>query len=410
VFDPTIHANAIARHLQPADFIENKLLLNPAYRDAVIEKAVALGRSGFNSVSLLKNKLRDKDVYQLTDVAERLVIRHVTKNIRRLTGVKQDDRDFIIQCIRRFLEDGGKYRVYKFDVKSFYESVSSGDLVSALESDEGFSGQSACVLRSFFGELSNAGVSGLPRGLGLSATLAEYLLRSFDHHASELNEVWFYARFVDDIFIITDGSEAKKELVCSVTSALPQGLSFNSKSVAIDFEGFKKGVTGIAHVFDFLGYQFTVDRPRRRSDGKIARVVKIDIASKKVKKIKSRAAMALVRFANDANFADLHARIRLLTSNFNFVDRRSGVRRVSGIYFNYPLIDLDSSVALGELDKYLRNVLSSGHPRNKLRPKITPAQRATLTRLTFSAGYSKKHFFSFSPVQLAQLTSCWSHA
>lgn len=405
-----MHAGAIARHLKPADFIEDALLLNVDYRNEIIDQAVSLARTGFTSISLLKSDLSGKDVYQLTDMSQRLVVRHITRNIRRLTGVKQDNREFIIQCITRFLEEGTRYRIYKFDVKSFYESVCSEKIVSTLASDEGFSGQSASVLQSLFIELNKAGVSGLPRGFGLSATLAEFLLRPFDQRLSEMKHVWFYARFVDDIFIITDGNEVQQNFVGRVSDFLPDGLEFNQKSSVMDFEGFKKGVSGAAHTFDFLGYQFSVSKPYRRSDDKIGRKVELDIAPKKVRKIKTRVAISLVKFASDGNFTDLHARIRLLTSNFNFVDRRTAVRRVAGIYYNYPLIDAEGSTALRQLDVFLRNVLTSPHPKNRLRPVLSPPQRAALVRLTFSAGFRRKRFFNFSPVRLAALTSCWSYA
>ena len=411
MFDPTIHARSIARRFEASDFIENKLLLEPAHRQAVIEKAVDIGHVGFKSIALLKNQLRGKDVYRLTDMSDRLVVRHIASNIRRLTKVKQDDREFIIKCIQRILQEGVKCRIYKFDIETFYERVKTEQIVEALENDEGFSGQSAAALRSLFVELRKAGVSGLPRGLGVSATLAEYLLRPFDRRISEMDNVWFYARFVDDIFVITSGVELKSDFVSSASSALPPGLSFNKKSGSLDFDGFLSGESGTAGSFDFLGYRFAVDRPYRRpSDKKIVRNVTLDISEKKVKKIKSRVALSLVNFANDKNYARLHARIRLLTSNFNFVDRRTAVRRVAGIYFNYALIDSDTSVALRDLDAFLRNSLMSNHPRNRLYPALTLLQRLSLARLTFSTGFRQKRFFAFGPVQLVELTSCWSHA
>ncbi|OYY75727.1 MAG: hypothetical protein B7Y43_18380 [Sphingomonas sp. 28-62-20] len=389
----------------------DRQLADPNYKQAIIERAVTLGQNGFPALAVQRNNLRGKTVYQLKDLSERLVVRHINRNIRRLTGVKQDNREFIIKCVSGFLSEGTRYRAYKFDVKAFYESVSPIEIVRDLEADEGFSGQSAAALSSFFVEMGKLGVTGLPRGLGLSATLAEYLLRPFDARVSDMAHVWFYARFVDDIFIITDGNEDQSRFTHDVAAALPSGLTFNSKSTAFTFDEYRNGSSGVAHAFDFLGYRFTVNRPeRRRVDSRIGRQVMLDIAPSKVRRIKTRIALSLVQFKKDHSYADLVARIRLLTSNFNFIDRGTGVRRVAGIYFNYPLVDFDRSTALPSLDKFLRNSVLSNHPKNHVYPAVTAAERRGLAQLSFSDGFKDRRFFSFGPARLVELTACWSHA
>ena len=411
LFDPTIHPRTLVRHFRPADFVADNQLLDGAYKANVIEEAVKIGVAGFTGLSVLTNKLRGKEVYQIQDMAQKLVLRHVNKNIRYLTGVKQDDRQFIIKCLRSLVSEGTMFRAYKFDIKSFYENVSPHEVVLSLQSDIGFSGQSAAALKSFFVQLDQLGIKGLPRGLGLSATLAEYLLRPFDDVVANANGVWFYARFVDDIFIITDGRENQKSFETLVASALPKGLEFNSKSDCMDFGAFKKNDTGLENEFDFLGYRFEVHKPERVGlANKIARKVTLDIAPSKVRRIKSRVAISLLKFSDDGDYVALRDRIRILTSNFNFVDRNTGVRRVAGIYFNYPLVQYENSNALPALDRFLRNALMSGNPKNSLFPTLSDEQRQQLVQLSFSKGFKMKRFFSYGPVRLKQITSCWSHA
>ena len=308
------------------------------------------------------------------------------------------------------LREGTSYRVYKFDVKSFYENAHVDMILDRLKNDEGFSGQSSVALDSFFRIAKMNGIDELPRGLGLSATLAEYLLRPFDDSIVDMPHVWFFARFVDDIFIITSGREDPKEFVRSAESLLPQGLEFNRKSEVFDFGKLMKGQTGLAHGIDFLGYRFHVSHPMRAGDRGVLRTVTLDIAPNKVRRLKTRIAKSLLRFSADSNYPDLRARVRLITGNFNFVDRASGIRRVSGIYFNYPLVDLATSTAIPDLDKFMRNMVMSPHPQNKLRPALTTAQRRELTRLTFRDGHKNKRFYSFNPGRLVQLRSVWQHA
>jgi len=410
MYDPTIHARSIARHFVPGDFIADPTLLNEHDRNAVIERAVEIGAAGFATVAFLKSDLRGKAIHQVTDMAELLVLRHVSKNIRRITGAKQDNRQFIIECVRTMLREGTSYRVYKFDIKSFYENSNIDGIIDRLQNDEGFSGQSSVALSTFFSVAKGVGVHGLPRGLGLSATLAEYLLRPFDEAISSMDHVWFYARFVDDIFVVTSGREDRKDFYRHAEGALPNGLEFNKKSEVFDFDKFEKKNPGHAHSIDFLGYRFNVSRPERSDELGVMRNVTLDIAPPKVRKIKTRIAKSLLKFAQDGNYIDLRSRFRLITGNFNFVDRATGIRRVSGIHFNYPLVDLNSSKALPDLDKFLRNAVMAPHPRNKLRPALTQAQRRELVRLTFRSGHEKKRFYSFTPVRLVALGSVWQHA
>lgn len=411
MYDLTMHAKSIARHFLPGDFIADPSLLKEDVRKAVIDKAVQIGAAGFSSVAFMKSKLRGKAIYQVTDMAQLLVLRHVSKNIRRITGVKQDNRQFIVECIRTMLREGTPYRVYKFDIKSFYESVNIEQILKHLKNNEGFSGQSASALDTFFKVANATGISGLPRGLGLSATLAEYLLRPFDDGVVGIPHVWFYARFVDDIFIVTSGRENRDEFIQKMKALLPDGLRFNQKSNFFDFYKFSKSQTGLAHSIDYLGYRFNVSHVTQSPVGKgLTRIVTLDIAPTKVKKLKTRIAKSLLQFSIDGKYGDLLSRIRLITGNFNFVDRSTGIRRVSGIYFNYPLVDSNQSNSIVELDKFLRNIIMSSHPGNKLRPALTLAQRRELVRLTFKDGHTKKRFYSFHPVRLVELKSVWQHA
>jgi hypothetical protein len=411
MYDPTIHARTIARHFRPHDFIADPSLLQPQNVQNAIDQAVAIGRSGFGQINLRSARLRGSFVHRIEGIAENLVLRHITRNIRRVTSVKQDDRQFIVSCIRTLLQEGTPFRVYKFDVKSFYESVLPADLLRDLASDLAFSGQSVRALKSLFDQLHLSGVVGLPRGMAISATLAEYLMRPFDRTVSEMPGVWYYSRFVDDMLFITDAREDIIDFVDICARTLPYGLHFNAKSRLFDFVPFNKSTPkATEHRFSFLGYEFDVSTAYRGSDNRIHRDVNLDIAPAKVAKLKTRIAKSLITYRQDNHFYNLRDRMRVLTGNFNFVDRTTGVRRTSGIYFNYPLIDGSTSRALPTLDAFLRKALTASRPENRLYPTLTPHQRTLLLGLSFTTGHNAKRFFSFRPERLAQLTACWHYA
>lgn len=413
MFDTTIHAKTLARHLHASDFYADPSLKNPVARAQLLDRAAAIGAQGYAALSLKKARLRKKWVYQFANLEDALVARHLTANIRRVTAVKQDDRQFIVQCIKSMCEEAVPFWVHKYDVKGFYESIDADDLVARLRSDIAFSGQSSRVLDSLFSQFAAQGISGLPRGLALSATLSEYLMRGFDHTVSQLPGVRFYARFVDDIVIITSPRDDAAQFDGLVREALPVGLQFNDKSDVAKLLGFQKGNNkpDLEDDFQFLGYSFAVSKAYRDPGrNKIVRRVEIDISDRKVRKLKTRVSRSLIRFKADGNYADLRDRIRLLTSNFTFHDIATGAKRPSGIYFNYPLVDAELSEALPALDAYLRSAIASPSPKNKLKPTISPAQRRELLRLTFTDGFVNRRFFHFPAVRLEQLKACWAYA
>jgi hypothetical protein len=132
------------------DFEADKNLFDPAYRAQVVDRAVLAGQSGFGPLQVVASSLRGKPVYQLAHLSDLLVVRHLTAGVRRITGVRQDNRQFIVECIRALLADGTAFRVFKFDIKSFYESVKIDDVLGKLRNDAAFSGQSSRALDSLF--------------------------------------------------------------------------------------------------------------------------------------------------------------------------------------------------------------------------------------------------------------------
>lgn len=412
MYDASINAKTIARQFRPFDFVSDPTLLNEEFKQEIIADAVKIGQTGYIGLRLKQSKLRGNAIYQFEGLTELLVARHIAANVKRITGVKQDNRQFIIECLRSLLREGIPFRAYKLDIRGFYENIDASQILQKLRSNEGFSGQSALSLRSFFHELQSQSIHGLPRGIGLSATLAEYFLKDFDETVSNHPEVWFFVRFVDDIFVITSGRECSQDFETKLARALPHGLAFNAKKRSVmDFQKFSKSQTGIEHSFSYLGYEFHVTHIKRNSLNRtLIRDVTLDIASSKVRKIKIRVMRAMIAFKRDNDYDLLRSRIRLLTSNFNFIDRQTTVRRVSGIYFNYPMTDFAHSKSLPALDRFLKNVIMSSHPKNKWRPTITKSQRLELLNLTFSGGFQSKRFFNFGPSLLANLVSCWRYA
>ncbi len=410
MYDSTLHAKTLARQIRKTDFEPGLLQIQLAQKPSAIARAVEVANAGFQSVALRRANIAGREVFQQSSLPEALITRHISENIRRVTNVRQGDRQSIVNCVRSLVSEGTAFNVLKLDIKSFYESVDPGATVKKLRNDAAFSRQSVEVLDSFFRSLQQQGVRGFPRGLELSATLAEYVMRDFDRAVSHLSGVRFYSRYVDDIFILTSPAVQPADIIYDAGGNLPEGLSFRrTKTRVCQFNRQISANPTVQYDFTFLGYCIKVTNILRSSDG-LRRQVDIDIAPAKVRKIKRRIALAILDYNNGGSFADLHDRIKILTSNYEFYDNRTGARRLAGIRYNYALIDPRESGSLAALDLFLYNALYSNNPKNRLRPTLSYPQRRCLWGYSFTSGFRSNRFFTFSQNDLHRITRCWSHA
>lgn len=109
--------------------------------------------------------------------------------------------------------------------------------------------------------------------------------------------------------------------------------------------------------FDYLGYQFLVRNPTRQEagkikDGELCRKVHVDIARKKIKRIKTRIVRSLLSYAKSNDWELLRDRIAFLTQNFSVYNPKAGGKKVAGIYHSYPLIS-EGAAGLKDLDRFL---------------------------------------------------------
>ena len=218
---------SLADVLRKTDFGPNALSKNPALKDQTIENAVKAAKNGLAGLTFKKNELRGKYVYKIERLEYELVLRKLDKNIRRLTRVKQSDRHNIVRALKSILSEGSNFRIYKLDLKNFYETIPMSELLDKLSKDSGFPKDSISIFSAFKQILIQNTISGTPRGVAISATLSEYYLRDFDKNIPRLSSVYFYCRYVDDMLIVTTAEEQPKSFLKSIIRQLPKGLSIN---------------------------------------------------------------------------------------------------------------------------------------------------------------------------------------
>ena len=321
------------------------------------------------------------------------VIKQLQRNIHRIYGVKQANRHNLVCQLRDML--GGKFpfEVVRTDISSFYESIDRKRLVEKLDRDQLLSPASKKYIKQVldsYGKISGA-ATGVPRGVGISAYLAELYLRPVDNAIRAIPGLVLYCRFVDDIVAVFARPSAGKDLGSFkdviITVLAEEGLTHNPDKTA----EFKMADASLKK-FEYLGYRFVL------KPGKFA----ISPSAAKVAKYRARMNAAFAGYWHEkpinprSAFRKLVGRIKFLTGNTRLSNSKSCA--VTGIYFNNSIVTDLSSFKL--LDK-------------RLKTRITELKRTSLQKqlknLKFTTGFEQRRYHNFSSRELQTIVEAWKH-
>lgn len=417
MYDQSFNFISVSKVLRKNDFYLRPWLRNPLSKTAEVEAAVTRSDDGYESYSFLASSiLRGKNVYRVPAFSHELVLRKIDKNLRMAKSLYSPSRDTIVANLRALIAESAQFKIYRLDIKSFYESFTASNVLSAVYGIKGLSPQTKKHIKDIIEHHTVVGGLGIPRGMALSATLSEVVMSSFDSSIKTMAGVYFYSRYVDDIIVITGGEEHSKQFLAKVSKLLPPGLHLNTKKQELcsapDSSGYKKSQQPempLLFSFEYLGYSFSVYEPPEKNG---SREVVLDIADSKIKKIKTRLTKAYLDYCKNRNFELLEMRVKFLTSNFSVLDINRGGYRLAGIYHNYHRIDEAKSTALAILDEYLylATMSSYGKVFDRFFSITSVAQRRRLLTFSFKRGFSERNYFHFNRSQFKAIRECWEYA
>jgi len=375
------------------DVIQNKLLNESYIFDDFISK-----------------KVNGKDGFDCANASDELVLKKLNDNIKRLFKVRTSDRHAIVKQTISLLRDSQPISIIRLDIKNFYEEIDRQKVIQFVNEQWLLSHQNRMLLKSFNESTSLGGISGLPRGLSISSTLAEIGLRKFDSKVRKIKDVYYYGRYVDDmiIFCTRDPSEIIDE-ISKLLSDLNLNLSFNEKTYV--FNANKP--TNNEEFIDYLGYKIIFEtQPLQEKSRKIT----VQISDKKIHKIKNRLHKAFRSYTRTRTFNLLEARLKFLTGNQYIIGDIERTKLKSGIYYNYPLITTKHQVK--KLDTFYQKLLSSKAPHmikamsliknhNKSRGAKKHGRLQQLERMSFTFGYENKVMNSFNKKMSRKIKGCW---
>ncbi|MGU0779305.1 antiviral reverse transcriptase Drt3a [Pseudomonas aeruginosa] len=323
------------------------------------------------------------------------VVKQLQRNIHRIYGVKQANRHDLVCQLRDILRSRFPFEIVRTDISSFYESVDRKRLFEKLDRDQLLSPASKKYIKQIldsYGDIS-AAATGVPRGVGISAYLAELYLRPVDIAIKKLPGLVLYCRFVDDIVAVFARPPAGKALGSFkdqiITIFGKNGLTHNTA---------KTSELNLADTnpkkFEYLGYRFLVE-----SGGK----VDISPSAAKVAKYRARIDSAFADYWQEkpvrprSAFRKLVGRIKFLTGNTRLSNSKSCA--VTGVYFNNSIATNLKSLTL--LDKQLNRRIE-GLNRISLQKQ--------LKKLKFTSGFEQRRYHNFSTKELQTIVRAWKHA
>ena len=323
-------------------------------------------------------------------LCQNLVLRKLFKNIKRIYSIQQADRNCIVKQMIILLEENVDIRVVRLDVRHFYESINREKALKKIIEDSRLSYHSIILLTSLFNNAVIKAGEGLPKGLGISAAMAEIYMKYFDFEIKRIQGVYYYARFVDDIIVFCSSDRSQREVWSYAEKGLQKlGLELNEEK-----SYYWQPIQNIPEL-TYLGYTF---RKEQNS-------LEVSISAKKLKVIKSRLTWAFVSYAKSHDYDLLKQRIKFLTGNFTLYRSDSLTPIKVGIYFNYKMAtDIKS---FDELDRYYQRILHCQNGRLCSRFTLSKAELKSLEKYSFRFGYTSHVNHHFTINQIERITECW---
>ncbi|MEY4589012.1 MAG: hypothetical protein RL497_1088 [Pseudomonadota bacterium] len=323
------------------------------------------------------------------------VSKQVQANIRKLYQVKQGNRNLIISQLEKTLGDSFPKIVIRTDIKGFYENISQSILMNKLNTDPLLTHSSKKFIfktlnsyRKLSGEMK-----GIPRGLGVSAYLAEIYINSFDEAINNHPDVLFYARYVDDILVAFNPNPLM------MAQDYFKFLQEQAINLEMELHAIGAGKTVVAELttpknvtINYLGY--------RLQFGNKETVVSLSSNKFDLYKLKIDKSFELYdkgKFSNEKMARKiLIKRIRFLTGNTRLLNNKRNA--LVGIYFSNS--KANDIAILNGLDQYLIRKVSVGYP---------PSVKSRITNMSFKEGFELKKYFKYSERDLKLIVAAWKN-
>jgi len=356
-------------------------------------------------------------VYMVDDDNESyFAIKQLQSNIRRTFNVKAANRHSIMAQLKLLLNDNYPKFIIRTDVTHFFESIPHDKLLDCVENNTLLSVKSKKFIRAILSEYDNVKdvdadnplEQGIPRGVGISSYLSELYMKDFDEEIRKRPEVLFYARYVDDIFILISHIPLGKSIQDYYQEIVDK---FNLKGLVLKKEGDDKcslinlsQETGspINTTITYLGYKLYVEKQDRKT------TVKFGLSDNKIDKLKQRIDSCIDHFKQISRFDIKRARkeliwgLKLTTGNVRLSNTKKGIK--AGVFYSNNLLDIDYISDLDNLTTYLHGKFPIPHSKifasRTEKGNYVKSLRKRIQKFDFAENWKTRKMYDLSLQQL----------
>lgn len=320
--------------------------------------------------------IKEHQAFVAKNVDTRLVCQIIKLELRRCYRLLPSNMNSIIEGLKGLLDNPMPKILIRADIKSFFESIPQQELIDKLRDDGFITRRSLKYLRQImfeYNEISdNHDSVGVPRGLAFSSYLSELYMQSIDRTIKQMDGIYYYKRYVDDMVLVANPEVATTETYWENLSHL-----FGEYKLTLHEDSKKKFVNLLNETtecadFEYLGYRFMYSKGKLNLRLSEKRFTKYHILIDALFDIYAKCANYRTGKKNNIGegrlridaLKQLFERLKMLTSNGMLSGRKNYV--ATGIYYsNKHLTDYSQ---LQQLDEYLSALIED---INKFNPPMS---------------------------------------
>lgn len=369
------------------------------------------------SLTIDKHNYGGKEEFTLTESrASFYAMKQLLYNMKRTFKIEMSGRHQIMASIKHLLNMKMPIFIIRTDINSFYESIPQKHLLQKVYDNSLLSLKSKSFIKQVFQayesikdvNLTPAGV-GIPRGIGISAMLSEVYMQDIDQKIKSRAEVIYYARYVDDIFMIFTSLEGHNSL-----DDYYMDLHKEFKSIGLELKAIGDSKCKLITYrpddfnsvqFDYLGYKLNMSKSDKALE------TTFSLSDNKKVKIMERIDNAFHHFTTlskknlKAARRDLLDSLDYITGNFRLSNSKKHAK--AGLYYNNVLLD-----DLSELDQFTQ--LLHKHPISPNagsfsnlaeRQKFITALQKRIDIIDFRQRWEERKMYKFSMARIAEISS-----
>lgn len=300
-----------------------------------------------------------------TDWNQFYAMKILQRNLVHLFNVEMLNRHTVMANLKLLLNTKMPFYIIRTDVKSFFESIPQDQLFRMIERNSMLNTKTKSMVKKLFIDYENQKEKvrvprgkGVPRGIGISSPLSEIFMNPLDKQIRERQEVVFYVRYVDDIFMVLTSLGTEKTLKDYYNSIQE---TFSKYGLTLQPIGSSKCnlvdeySTTTDHAMDvsltYLGYHLYM----KKSKGVVT--TQFGLSDLRKDKLKERIDHIFTRFSHVVKVNPSHARrdlqdgLNLISGNIRLSKVKSGVK--VGFYYNNDLLDREDDFS--EIQNYLNS-------------------------------------------------------